>query len=77
MAFQHKNMSVIAYANAFTLWHYRSDDTIETIKDPKYFTPMYTLINVGDIIILNCANVDGMRRIVSVDKDAVEIAELN
>lgn len=77
MAFKNKNMSVLAYANAFTLWHYRSEDTIEMIKDPKYFTPLYTLVNVGDIIILNCANVDGMRRIVSVDKDAVEIAELN
>jgi hypothetical protein len=77
MAFQNKNMSVLAYANAFTLWHYRSEDTIEMIKDPKYFTPLYTLVNVGDIIILNCANVDGMRRVVSVDKDAVEIAELN
>lgn len=56
MAFRNRNMSVIAYANGFTLWHYKAeqDETLKDIVDnPKYFTPIHTLINVGDIIIIN------------------------
>jgi len=63
MAFRNRNMSVIAYANGFTLWHYKADEgeTLKSIIDnPKYFTPIYTLINVGDIIIIN-AEETGMR----------------
>ena len=28
MAFQNKNLSVIAYANGFTLWHYAENVTM-------------------------------------------------
>ena len=31
MAFQNKNLSVIAYANGFTLWHYSAAETLATI----------------------------------------------
>lgn len=63
MSFKNRNMTVIAYANGFTLWHYKADEgeTLKGIVDnQKYFTPIYTLINVGDIIIIN-ANETGMR----------------
>ena len=28
MAFQNKKLSVIAYANGFTLWHYSANETM-------------------------------------------------
>lgn len=59
MAFQNRNLSVIAYANGFTLWHYKTNE--EKIGDIKasaeYFKPVADLMASGDIIMLNC--VDG------------------
>lgn len=55
MAFMNKDMSVIAYANGFTLWHYKTDadSTKDILENSKYFAKIYTLCNAGDIIILN------------------------
>lgn len=56
MAFQNKNLSVLAYANGFTLWHYASEDLMEEITKDGYFDPIYTLVGIGDIFILNGAD---------------------
>ncbi len=55
MAYKNKDMSVIAYANGFTLWHYKTnvDTTKDILENPQYFGTIYTLCNAGDIIILN------------------------
>ena len=36
MAFQNKNLSVIAYANGFTLWHYAAKEAMSTISAAGY-----------------------------------------
>ena len=56
MAFQNKNLSVIAYANGFTLWHYGSADKASDIMSDGYFNDIRTLINAGDIVIANGAD---------------------
>ena len=39
MSFKNRNLSVIAYANGFTLWHYRAnDDAIEELEHEDYFS---------------------------------------
>ena len=50
MAFISKELSVIAYANGFTLWHYTTTD-----KDTEgeYFNDASNVMKVGDIIITN------------------------
>ncbi|MBR4624284.1 MAG: hypothetical protein IKP35_00130 [Alphaproteobacteria bacterium] len=53
MAFQNKNLSVIAYANGFTLWHYKESATLATIIASGYFSSVKTLMNTGDIILIN------------------------
>lgn len=54
MGFKNRDLSVIAFANGFTLWHYRSSvDSLEDILDDGYFDPVMTLVNTGDIIITN------------------------
>lgn len=55
MAYKQSGMSVIAYANGFTLFHYSTMDSMETvIRDEEYFANAIPVMNVGDIIILNC-----------------------
>lgn len=52
--FLNKNMSVVAYANGFTLWHYKStQDSLEQIEWAGYFDKIVTLMAIGDIVIIN------------------------
>lgn len=50
MAFQTKDLSVLAYANQFTLWHYRTRDG--GFGD-GYFNPAHAMLRTGDIILAN------------------------
>lgn len=53
MGFRNRDMSVIAYANGFTYWHYRTGDTLEEVLVPGYFEKIHTLCNTGDLVIIN------------------------
>ncbi len=55
MAFQTKDLSVLAYANGFTLWHYT---TADPDFGPGYFDPAHAMLRAGDIILAN-ARADG------------------
>ena len=70
MAFQNKNLSVIAYANGFTLWHYAASETLATISTSGYFNSVKTLMNTGDIIIINGSDNTSIKKI-SVDSTNV------
>ena len=63
MSFQNKNLSVIAYANGFTLWHYVAGETMATISANGYFNNVRTLMNVGDIIIINASDNTAIKKI--------------
>ena len=64
MAFQNKNLSVIAYANGFTLWHYcGTSETLATISANGYFNAVKTLMNIGDIIIINASDNTAIKKI--------------
>lgn len=75
MAFQNKNLSVIAYANGFTLWHYAANETFATITASGYFNDVKTLMNNGDIVIVNGSNQTGIRTI-NVANGAVSVSAL-
>lgn len=77
MAFQNRNMSVIAYANGFTLWHYKCDEPLSEIMKPDFFAPIWTLCAVGDIIIINADDSTCMRKICLVADKTVRLAELD
>lgn len=54
MAFNNSNMSVIAYANGFTLWHYKTqEDNLVDIKYDYFPEKVMDLMAIGDIIIIN------------------------
>ena len=63
MAFENKNLSVIAYANGFTLWHYAANETIGTISASGYFNNIKTLMNTGDLVIINASDKTSIKAI--------------
>ncbi|MCL2629519.1 MAG: hypothetical protein FWD33_02410 [Alphaproteobacteria bacterium] len=62
MAYQNKNMSVIAYANGFTLWHYAANDPIATVNGNGYFIPAISMIKAGDMLLVSDSNGGGSLR---------------
>ena len=60
MAFNSRDLSVLAYANGFTLWHYRTADGAEDLTaEPQpgatthYFAGADELLREGDQIVVN------------------------
>ena len=56
MSYAHNNLSVLAYANGFTLWHYTTDDT--SIVTAGYFNDAAEMLRTGDVIVAN-VDMDG------------------
>jgi hypothetical protein len=54
MAFAVRNLSVLAYANGFTLWHYKilGDDPKNAGKS-GFFTPAGDMLCVGDMVMVS------------------------
>lgn len=60
MAFAIRNLSVLAYANGFTLWHYKAgSDPLALVGAPDFFANADDLLGAGDILLLSAA--DGAR----------------
>ena len=76
MAFQNKNLSVIAYANGFTLWHYAANETLATIATAGYFNSVQTLMNVGDIVIVNASDASSIK-VVGVSSGTTTLSALS
>ncbi|MCP5364898.1 MAG: hypothetical protein H6905_06700 [Hyphomicrobiales bacterium] len=53
MAFQSKDLSVLAYANGFTLWHYATNDNSNQTDAAQYFNSASDMLRVGDMILAN------------------------
>lgn len=53
MAFKSKDLSVLAYANGFTLWHYTTVDTLPEVKAAGYFNPSTDMVRAGDMLHVN------------------------
>jgi hypothetical protein len=54
MAFALRNLSVLAYANGFTLWHYKSGaDPLTAASETGYFADAADLLAPGDMLMLS------------------------
>jgi hypothetical protein len=63
MAFAIRNLSVLAYANGFTLWHYKSGkDTLREIAEANYMADAADMLTAGDMVMASGS--DGARVIV-------------
>ena len=63
MSFQNKNLSVIAYANGFTMWHYAGGEALATVSANGFFNAVASLMNIGDIVIINGSDTTGLRKV--------------
>jgi len=69
MSFMQKKLSVIAYANGFTMWHYAAPEALATISANGYFDEVSGLMNAGDIIIVNGKDSTGIRKVMATCPD--------
>lgn len=53
MAYDSNNLSALTYANGFTLWHYKTDDTAAVVDTAGYFNVAAGMLRVGDFIFGN------------------------
>lgn len=53
MAYASKDLSVLAYANGFTLWHYTTADLAADVDTAGYFNAAADMLRVGDIVVAN------------------------
>lgn len=60
MAFAIRNLSVLAYANGFTLWHYKAGkDSLDVAGGGNYLADACDMLTMGDMIMMTAA--DGAR----------------
>jgi hypothetical protein len=53
MAFAVRNLSVLAYANGFTLWHYKAGaDDQTTVGAAGYFKEAGDMLTAGDMLMV-------------------------
>jgi len=78
MTFAIRNLSVLAYANGFTLWHYRAPkDKLREVGSNNYFGDACNMAAAGDFIMVTAT--DGARILVvaSTDVQTVVTAPLS
>ncbi len=51
MAYIASDLSVLAYANNFTLWHYTTVDS--AVTGGGYFNSAAAMLRIGDLIVVN------------------------
>lgn len=63
MAFAIRNLSVLAYANGFTLWHYKAgSDRLQSVAARDFFADAADMLAQGDLMMISAA--DGGRGVV-------------
>ena len=78
MAFAIRNLSVLAYANGFTLWHYKSGkDTLSAISSGNYLSEASDMLSVGDLIMVTAADGARILRVTLADIETVVTAPLS
>lgn len=53
MAYNPSELSVLSYANGFTMWHYRTSDTEATVRHPHYFNNAMDMLRSNDLLVIN------------------------
>ncbi|MCA8907280.1 MAG: hypothetical protein KDA49_13070 [Rhodospirillaceae bacterium] len=75
------NLSVLAYANGFTLWHYTTEDVDTDVDDADYFLDARDLLKVGDMILANTETAEaspkgGIFRVLAVSDTSVDVSNM-
>ncbi len=77
MAFAARNLSVLAYASGFTLWHCKAPkDPIDAVVSDNYFRDAADMLTAGDLIMVTAANGARIVAVALADIDTVVVAAL-
>jgi hypothetical protein len=77
MAYDFKNLSKLADANAFTLWHYKTTaDAMNTVDTAGYFNLAKDMLRVGDLIFVDASNGRGHCFVNANDGTNVDTADI-
>lgn len=71
MAFAIRNLSVLAYAQGFTLWHYRANvptlgsgivppASLDEVGEPGFFDPASDMLAQGDMVLVSTPSAGGV-----------------
>jgi hypothetical protein len=71
MAFAIRNLSVLAYAQGFTLWHYRANvatlgatlvqpASLDEVREPGFFDPAADMLAPGDMLLISTPAAGGL-----------------
>lgn len=72
MAFNIRDLSVLAYANGFTLWHYKTgNDSLTDVAGDDYFGDASDMMAVGDMALISSAKGCGVLCIARSDAENV------
>ncbi|WP_419760655.1 hypothetical protein [Acidisoma sp.] len=54
MSFALRNLCVLAYANGFTLWHYKAGaDALDNVSEQGFFADAADMLSAGDMIMIS------------------------
>ena len=54
MSFALRNLCVLAYANGFTLWHYKAaPDALNNVSEQGFFADASDMLSAGDLIMIS------------------------
>lgn len=79
MTMDSKNLSVLAYSNGFTMWHYKTEAEKSEVEATGYFNKVANIFNVGDVLFMTVGSETkqtSMYVVNSVENDVV-ISSLN
>ncbi len=78
MAFAIRNLSVLAYANGFTLWHYKSGrDRLEEVSSGNHLADAADMLTAGDLVMVTAADGAGIRVVTMAEPEKVVTAPLS
>jgi hypothetical protein len=76
--FKIRDLSVLAYANGFTLWHYKAgQDPLYDVCEPGFFNEAADLLAAGDLIMISGVAAARIRALATIDGGVVCTAPLS
>ncbi len=77
MAADVNRLSVLSYANGFTLWHYKAGASpIAQVREPGFFGSVSSMLSSGDMVLVSAADGGGLAMVKSSAPEGVELASM-
>lgn len=76
MAFDVKNLTLLATGNGFQLWHYKTSDAFNTIDTADYFLAAKDMLRVRDVIYVDNGAAVGQTFVNANTGASVDVADI-